>query len=1146
MRIYTGRSRLMEAALIEILRRDMAADEAATNAAPMANVAPGADAAPMAHIVVVPRQLTLQTERALLAALNLPGSFSLQVLSPQRLCGRVFEAAGQPEGVRVDERGRVMLVRAAARQVDERLKLYRGAVNRRGFAERCARQLELIRQAGLTPEALFACAEAAEGMLRMKLDDLVVILEAYEGLLEGRFQDGEAEFMDAVARVPGADFLRRARVYFYGFDLTPPTLHRLIGAVGAACPDTSVFLPLANDERARDFDAWLPLKSCYDRLTQAAKLAGVYAPERIRVQTAGEPREDALILPEPRQDECLARLSRELFAFPVEPDPSNAPPRSVQLATLRGPLEECRFAAALCRRLVMRRGWRWGDLQILCRDLDGYRQPLQEAFRAYEVPLFLSASRPASRHPLAECLTSALRLCEGSARMEDALALLRTGCLPLEADEADRLANHAAKYGLKPWALLRPLKRGAEAEIEAVEPLRARFAEPINALKRRLKAAKDLKGQLAALFAFLTDIDAPERLQSRLDALIAADLRQQAGEESQVWNRVIGALDQMAGLMGEAPLRLDELRQTLEESLDAAVIKPLPQSGDAVYAQTTDRIAAQRCKALLILGETDHAGLEADGLLNPAQRQAFARIARAYVGPGDGELSRMRRFYLKSAVEMAEEYLCVTCPLSGLDGGAQRPGALMGLIRGVFPALGVRGGVLEDAGIQRMLRSAPEAAAAYAARALSGLGEGEAVQPVDRAALAGLERLLEDEGAPPWRSERLDRALRRVGAALRHGESAERLNPATARALYGELRRQSVTRLEKYALCPFAYFTQYGLKPLCIEPYRLNARDEGTFFHSAVREFLQASLDDLNQLDDRQAEARMDGIADRLLDVMASAGPLGDSAVALAEKRRLKATARTCAAVLAEHMRGSRFNPSALEADFGVEDRGPARLIVNAASGECTLEGRIDRIDEWAAGGYLRVIDYKRGGKDLALDAVYHGLSLQLPVYLAAAMKKRREQSAGVYYFSLDEGILATQSTDPNEVDRARREGFRLTGLAPDDLSLLQAQSPNFPEVLNVRVTKGGGLYKGALATDAGGFRALVKRSLKKAGEHLDGIREGLMQAAPARHRQTNPCQYCDWKGVCLFDERMDARRVRRFASLRSDEALERIKLEEE
>lgn len=1124
MRIYTGRSRLMEPALIEVLRRGMAGDAEA-------------------HIVVVPKQLTLQTERTLLKALDLPGSFRLQILSPERLCGRVFEAAGQPEGVRVDERGRVMLVRAAARSVDDRLSLYRGAVNRRGFADRCARQLELIRQAGLTPAALFACAEAADGMLRMKLDDLGVILEAYEELIEGRFQDGEAEFARAVERAGDAEFLRRANVYFYGFDLTPPTLHALIAAVAAVCPETCVFMPLANDENARDYDAWLPLKACFDRLYNAAARASGRRPERVRVETDGERGDGRLVLPEPAQAKALTLLSRELFAFPARPDDSARPPRSVQLATLRNPLEECRFAAALCRRLVMANGWRWSDVQILCRDIDGYRQPLQEAFRAYEVPLFLSASRAASRHPLAECLTAALRLADANPRMEDALALLRTGCLPLSADEADRLANFAEKYGLRPAALLRPLRRGAEAEQQALEPVRERFAAPVNALKRRLKRASDLKGQLAALFGFLTDVDAAARLQDHLNALIDADLRQQAGEESQVWNRVIGALDQMAGLMGDAPLPLGELRQTLEESLDAAIIKPLPQSGDAVYAQTTDRIAAQRCRALLILGETDRASVDADGLLNQAQQQAFARIARAYVGSDGAELSRMRRFYLKSAIEMASDYLCVSCPLSGLDDGAAHPGALFGLIRGVFPALKARGGVLEDPGIQRMLRSAPEAAAACAARALAGMAEGEAPATVDTAALAGLARLSGAAGTPAWQSARLNDALNQIRTALNHGESADRLNPDTARALYGELRRQSVTRLEKFADCPFAYFTRYGLRPERIEPYELNVRDEGTFFHDAVHEFLLASMDDLNALEAGQAEARMDGIADRLLDAMAASGPLGDSAVALAERRRLKATARTCAAVLAEHMRESRFNPAAVETDFGAED-GAARLTVNAVSGACTLEGRIDRIDEWAAGGYLRVIDYKRGGKPMALDAVYHGLSLQLPVYLAAAMKKRGEQSAGVYYFNLDEGIQATQSTDPNEVEKARRDRFRLTGLAPDDTALLEAQSPNFQDVLNVKMNAGGGLRKGALATDANGFRALMARTLQKAGEHLDGIRAGLAAAAPARFHQHDPCQYCDWRGICRFDERMDAGRVRRFDAMRGDEVLERLKLE--
>lgn len=1110
MRIYTGRGQLLEPALLAVLRAAVDGGETA--------------------IIVVPKQLTLQTERMLLSALNLRGSFQLQVLSPERLCGRIFEAAGQPEGVRVDDRGRAMLVRTAAQAVASRLKLYRGAQNRRGFADRCARQLELIRQAGLTPEALFACAREAGGMLAMKLDDLGVILEAYEDLLEGRFQDGESEFNAAVERARDAAFLRQAQVFFYGFDLTPPTLHRLIGAVGAACPDTHVFLPLENDANARDFDAFLPMEGCFKRLALAAKQA--HAPvERVRVESEMIP--GAMTVPKPEQRASLRRLSRELFAYPVSVDEIAA--SGIQLAELRDPLEECRFAAALCRRLAMKNGWRWGDMQILCRDIEGYRQPLKEAFRAYDVPIFLSSSRPAARHPLAECLLSALRLCEGGT-IEDALALLRTGYMPVEPDEADRLSNHAVKYGLRPGMLLRPLKRGTEAEIQALESVRARFAEPLNALKSRLKRAQNLQAQLAALFNFLEEIGAPQRLQARLNALIEAGLRQQAGEEGQVWNRIVGALDQMAALMGEAALPPDELRRTLSESLEAAVIKPLPQSGDAVYAQTTDRIVAQRAKALIILGETDRALSDADGLLTAAQLQAFSRIAHAYLGSDDAELSRMRRFYLKSALEMASDYLCVTCPLSGLDNAACHPGMLFELIRGVFPSLRLRGGITGDERIQWMLRASPEAAVAHAARALSADMEGAPVPPCDTAALAALKRL--SEGQAP-----LKQALMRVREALDHGQSAERLNPATAKALYGALRRQSVTRLERFAQCPFSYFTQYGLRPERIEPYKLNPRDEGTFFHDAVHEFLQASMDDLNRIDEAEAGARMDAIADRLLDAMADAGPMGDSAAALAERRRLKATARNCAGVLAEHMRGSRFAPAALETDFGVED-GAARLTVNAQSGECTLEGRIDRIDEWLAGGYLRVIDYKRGGKALALDAVYHGLSLQLPVYLAAAMKKRGEQSAGVYYFALDEGIVAMQSTDPHEIEKQRKSGLRLSGLAPDDAELLRALSPNFTEVMNVRATQAGVPIKGALVTDAAGFKALNDRALQKAGEHLDAIRGGVAAIAPAEFRRQTPCRFCDWRAICRFDERLDAACVRRFKAAKGADVLERMKEE--
>ena len=86
--------------------------------------------------VIVPKQLTLQTELTLIRALEPGGSFRLNVLSPERLCTRIFETAGRPTQQRVDDRGRVMLARRALNACAPQLSVYSGAGHRRGFPAR--------------------------------------------------------------------------------------------------------------------------------------------------------------------------------------------------------------------------------------------------------------------------------------------------------------------------------------------------------------------------------------------------------------------------------------------------------------------------------------------------------------------------------------------------------------------------------------------------------------------------------------------------------------------------------------------------------------------------------------------------------------------------------------------------------------------------------------------------------------------------------------------------------------------------------------------------------------------------------------------------------------------------------------------------
>ena len=1087
LHIHTGENRILGERLTQMIGRALAESD-------------------QMQYIIVPKQLTLLTERMLLGGLKLRGSFRLRVLSPARLCALIFDEAGMPEGVRVDDRGRVMLVRRAIHAA-EGLSIYKNADRRRGFADRCAHQLELFIQAGITGDDLRACAQESQGVTRLKLNDLSAILDQYAVLMQGRYQDGDTELREAVNRASRAEFIRSGHFWFFGFDITPPLLTRLIAEIGALCPAADLLYPLDEDAG----DAALPLKKALARLENACADCGA-AYRRSLIPAGAAPGE-------------IAHLARNLFACP--PVPWMDAPRHVHIAMARDVRQECLLAAATARRLAMS-GLRYGEIQLLCADPDGCRQLLIEAFRSYDVPLFLQSSRPVSRMATAQCLLTALSLIDKNFRSEDVFTLMRCGYMDISRDDADRLANYAVRRGIDGGRWLRPLNRGTDAEIAELEPIRARLMAPVANLKENLKIAKDLPGQLAALFDFLTEIHACERSREMQQQLIARGMREDAGLLSQSWNRIIGAMDQMAALMGEKRLSLHELTLSLTESLDAAVLKPLPQSGDAVYAQEIGRMLMQKARALIIVGLSDRGASADSDLLTPAQKQAVSEKTRAWLGPDETDAALMKRFCLQAALGMAEERVYFSCALSGADGSAQRPGMIFDLLRQLFPNLH------EDSeeAQQAMLNCAPGAALNCAARALSAGRDGDAPLPSDAAAAAALRSVADRLGDAGARLKRMARQLQ--------GENSAGVNPASARELYGKLQSQSITRLEKFAGCPFSYYVNYGLKPDRTEPFELDRRQVGSFLHEAVHEFLRVCGRDLNDMDAGHAEERMGRIADLLLSNMHTGTPMEDSASVRAEERVLRATACRCARVLCQHMQGSQFHTDQLERSFGRED-GPVQL----RAGDTVLEGRIDRVDTWAEGGSLRVIDFKLGGKPLNLAGAYHGLQLQLPVYLGAAMKQKRARSAGVYYFALDEGVVNTQSTDPHQVEKERQSRFRMTGLLPADEELLRAQTPNPDRVFSGRFTGDGKMFANVPCADDVNFKRLVRHAIDMAQRHLDAIRGGEAAVSPARFDGRDACTICDYRAACLFDSRLDSAKVRRLKNIKWTDVLEKIALEQ-
>ena len=1051
-------------------------------------------AAPGEHplIVLVPEQYTLQSEMEIIDALNLPGSFRLQVLSPARLFSRVFSETGAPESVRIDERGRVMLMHSALKSLSRELSWYRGAQHRPGFAELAASQIRELKQAGYTPEKLGALESSLpSGALQYKLHDLSLIWTAYEEKLAGRFMDGEDELMAALARVPRASFLKGCEVWAYGFELVSPTLANTLLALESVARRVSLLLPLENDASARDFYSFEPVQKSFERLCRMVVERDI---EWSR-EAMEEPAADRL-KPE------LQHLLKEINSFPSAPYPDE--PRAVRLMLARNPQDEAMSAMALIRNLVRTRGWRYREVAIGCFHLDEYSEVIARCARLYQVPVFLESSRPADRNALSQHILLALRIISSNWPEEDVRLLLRTGYCDLTDEEADRLSNYIIEQGVSGKMWLAPFRRGGEEIIAEMEPMRLRVAGPLIRLSEAMRAASAVQEQLTALWSFIEEIGAYDRLKALQERMTALGQVESANECAQVWNRLLGTMDQLASLMAGDRLSMKDLIELLRESLSAMDIKPLPQAGDAVMAGSLSHLRTQPVRLLILLGCNEARPGDVGGLFQSAEREILGRDKGVWLAPDAMERGRLQDIDLSHALSLARQHVVFSYSQSSAEGSARLPGAIVGRLKTIFPQLKTSGGMDEGAALRRLKYDSPDAALTLLPAELSSGHPNDAAQ----AALASL-------AAMPERRFSLD-ALR---TSLSHRVVSDDLPRDLTRRLYGGPRSVSITRLEKYAACPFLHFVEYGLRPHKIEPFELKKQDEGSFYHEAMERFLGEEWPEMNGLNIEEAMARMDDVTERLLAPMMD-GPLGQNAVTLSHSRRMREVARRAAKVAANHLSGSSFAPCALEVRFGEQD--PV-ITLHTEQGELPMQGRIDRIDRWTAGEktWLRIIDYKSGMSELNLTRLYFGLQLQLIIYLAAALEMGACRPAGAFYFKVADPVVSTEERDAVRVDELRTDELRLSGLFIDDQKVLTAMSPDIEHTVQLSLKADGSVKSSVRMLDEEGFGLLIRHALAAAARIADGIQQGRTEVSPVRMSGFCSCDRCDFRALCQQDPRL-------------------------
>ena len=1046
---------------------------------------------------IVPSQYTLQAEIEIMTRLELEGSFLIDVLSPSRLKGRVFERAGQPDRVIFDECGKCMVITEIIEQEKDNLSVYRTAAQQAspGLAAKFSALIADFKRSGKTAQELMDSLAAMDDAQRRlpaseKLADAARIYAAYERRMAGRLADAEDISMEMRARMERSGVLLGQHVFVYGFDMITPTFAAELVHM-ARLAKTLTLAVETDDNSAPDGRLFAPVNFSLERLGKLAADGGMRV-EREQIEGELNAPEDIRV------------MERRLFALGAKPESDK--PQHIEVHAVSSMRQEVHAAGARMRAMLAQ-GEDTAEMALVYPGGGGYAPLLENILPQYGVSVYIAKKRPAGAHPLSRFVLSALSAAAGGWRTADVVECIQSGFMRLERGRADALCDYVEGMDVRGESIKKPFryhKENDEAALAALNESRAAVADVLIRLQKALAAAKNADDTIAAVLALLDDVGAFDTLGEMREALIAEGMHEEAEDCAQVWNLLMETLDQLHTLLGESSASGRLVRQLLESGLAALELSALPPADGAVICGEIGNVRTAQVKTLFAVGMNDSAGMQGDGLLSAHEQEEVAAATGAYLGMSLAERAALAQLDELKALSLAGERLIISYALADETGHALREGMAVQALRRLFPKMEIGGGLVSRE--REMMLIAPESALEALSVQLCAAADGR--EELGERYVQAYAALAQGESG----REKLLAVTRRLGT-----QADKRLQSTQARALYGR-PVMSVSRLETFAQCPYRHFVRYGLVPRQkLEP-GVDRAELGTLYHEAAERFTLAltALPQFPDVDEKTCDKLMqETIAPLLVNWRKS--PLGESARGAAIARRIGKTAQRAARSIAQQFAKSQFRPMQFEMVFG--KNGAAPIMLELSDGSFVyLQGRIDRIDVLdGETKHIRVIDYKSGTKKFDPTMAYYGIQLQLLLYLAAALAQvEGAQGAGFFYCRIADPTIKTESRIREEVEKQIARKLSLHGVSLSDVEILRAQDERHSAMVT-RDGKPSGLYRSSM-TDQEGMDAMVAFARGKAAQLAGEVYGGVIADYPAAHGAYLACSTCDYAAVCGFD----------------------------
>ena len=1046
-------------------------------------------------VLLVPAQSSFIRDRELLLQCGARARSRFQVTGFEHFARDLLERRDIPVKPQADSAAAAVLMSLALRQTVDSLRIYARHAAKAASVQALLRTYEAVRQAGCDPETLRRLSARAEGSLRGKAHELALIFSAYDALLTPRFSTAADNVRRAALLLQKETLFADAPFFLDDFrSFTAVQLQLIEALLGQT--DVTVALPGPTDGNGAPlFERSLKEEN---RLLAAARRAGA----RVLRRAA----------PDRESDGVFGHLRRNLFAVSPAPWPEETDAITITKAANR--YEECERVALQIRALLETGYCRARDIAVLLRD-PLYMPALFSAMKNCGLPVFEDKRRPLGQYPPARALLHAACAAAKGFATDELLALLKTELTGISPEETALLENYVFRWQIDGAQWTRPFEKnpngfgapmddGAKALLQTLNDARERFIAPLIGLRETFRG-QDARENCRALYLWLKGNGADDRFRAYAEYQNANGGAAQAQACARAWEGCMQALDALAEAAGAAPVQPVCFYELLSLLFSDASLGEIPTGVDEILIGTVERSRALSPRAVFVAGLNDgvfptlSAG---DGIFTLKETRQLSRL--------EPELARLpeetyeeEQLIAFSAFTAPAGRLFLSYAAADTGGDKLAPSPFITDLRAAVPHPR-----LLDAGSlppETRIGSAATAFALYAER----MDRKDAFTASLRAALARSPDMAARLAA-------LERAAAGIGPVFASPEEAVRL--------FGKDLYFSASKAESYAKCPFAYFCRYGMDAQALRPERIDVRINGLLVHEALEKLLRRyPKEALIALPDGQLRAEIAAAVTEYADACMG----GREGLSADQKRTLDRTERSILQIL-ERIRAELgdcdFVPADMELAIGGPDAVlPAYRLPLPDGGSVSLTGSVDRVDllKTARGNYVRVIDYKTGGKQFRLRDVFCGLNMQMLLYLFAICENGGARygplnPAGILYVPAKAGgeTVGRNSTE-EEVREQKLKNGRMNGMVLADPEILNAMEHGAEgRYLNAYIDKKGEM-KGDLLT-AEEFRLLrevTDGALIGTGEALHA---GRIPAEPADDGRRLPCEFCDYAPVCL------------------------------